>query len=189
MCESAGYPRVLMRICHKCGNEKPPERFGKRKECLDCCIVAVRLYRKKNPEKRREHYRANKDRVLVQAAEYRQAHKAEERAARAAHYQRNKAHVARSAAAYRKANPQIYTEADARRRAAEKNAMPPWADRAAIRAFYADAARLTAETGIHHEVDHIVPIQGKTVCGLHVPANLQALTRTANRSKLNKLLG
>lgn len=49
----------------------------------------------------------------------------------------------------------------------------------AIRAFYA-----ACPPG--HEVDHIVPLKGKTVCGLHVLANLQYLTRAANRAKKNR---
>lgn len=43
----------------------------------------------------------------------------------------------------------------------------------------------TAATGVPHEVDHIVPLCGEQVSGLHVPHNLQVLTREDNRRKYN----
>lgn len=64
-----------------------------------------------------------------------------------------------------------------------KKATPAWTDLNAVKQFYIEAQRLTKETGIPHEVDHIIPIKGKLVSGLHVPANLQILTEKENQTK------
>lgn len=64
-------------------------------------------------------------------------------------------------------------------------ATPEWVDMTAIRAVYDEAATLTEETGIPHNVDHCVPLNHPAVCGLHVPWNLRAIPKKCNGAKSN----
>lgn len=75
-----------------------------------------------------------------------------------------------------------------KRRAAKLRATPSWVDDKPIAEIYAEADRQTELTGIHHVVDHIVPLQGNGVCGLHVSWNLQILTKSENSSKSHFLI-
>ena len=74
----------------------------------------------------------------------------------------------------------------AARRAAEMKRTPQWADRNAIGRVYAQARLAEAVTGFPHHVDHIVPLRGKGVSGLHVPWNLQVLEASENLRKGNR---
>ncbi|HZO02613.1 MAG TPA: hypothetical protein VFB93_15570 [Burkholderiales bacterium] len=62
----------------------------------------------------------------------------------------------------------------------------PWANQEAIAAFYAEAALLTRTTARMHVVDHIVPLKGRTVSGLHVENNLHIVERFDTARKANK---
>lgn len=73
-----------------------------------------------------------------------------------------------------------------RRRRREAQATPKWLtpwQRAWIRALYREAARLTLETGELYVVDHIVPLEGKIVCGLHVSWNMRVTHWRVNAKK------
>lgn len=63
---------------------------------------------------------------------------------------------------------------------------PPWVDRAAMKALREEARRLTETSGVKHVLDHIVPLQHPSVCGLSVPWNLQIITYAQNAAKSNK---
>lgn len=62
----------------------------------------------------------------------------------------------------------------------KKQRIPIWANHKMIRDFYIQCPE-------GHEVDHIVPLNGENVCGLHVEYNLQYLSPFENRSKSNKI--
>lgn len=103
------------------------------------------------------------------------------RAYRAQH----KAVIARTKRAWVVGNQGAMRAIRFKRIAAEHRALPVWADLTAVKAIYEEAARLTRLTGVRHEVDHIVPIQSPLVCGLHISANMQILTKAENRQKSN----
>lgn len=67
----------------------------------------------------------------------------------------------------------------AKRRAAKLQRTPEWSETEAIKEFYMSCP-------VGYEVDHIIPLQGELVSGLHVLSNLQYLTEHENRSKQNK---
>jgi 5-methylcytosine-specific restriction endonuclease McrA len=90
---------------------------------------------------------------------------------------------------WRRKNRDKLTAKQRRRSAALAQQCPRWlthAQSVEILSFYSEARKLTEETGVRHEVDHIVPLNGRGVRGLHVPWNLQILTRRENASKGNR---
>ena len=98
--------------------------------------------------------------------------------------------VARASAAARRAkNPTKNRFKAASYKAVRVNRAPPWLTkehRSEMRAFYAIRDWLNATMfGAKYEVDHIVPLRGRTVSGLHVPWNLQVLRAKENARKGN----
>ena len=84
-----------------------------------------------------------------------------------------------------KNNPDKANAMAAARRAAKAQRTAPWANNDEIARVYAQARLATAVTGWPHHVDHIIPLRGKDVCGLHVETNLQILPDYENIEKSN----
>jgi hypothetical protein len=98
---------------------------------------------------------------------------------------------------YRLKNPEYYSKwkqenkglvnaATYKRRTAKLNRMPLWADKNKIKELYKLAQIKTKETGFSWHVDHIIPLQGELVSGLHVFNNLQVISGIDNIKKHNK---
>lgn len=87
----------------------------------------------------------------------------------------------------RRMNPSYYAASSTKsRRSDRRGCVPPWLTQEHYREmdeFYFERDRREALTGEPHEVDHIVPIRGKDICGLHVPWNMGVLSKKENEAK------
>lgn len=202
-----------MKQCAKCQQAKPFEAFGKhgimpdglRTTCKACVSAYNAQYRVAKGEDlkaaKRAYGRRNAEAISVQRAEFRRLNAERLKEERAAHYRANaekrKAAVMQYQAknqdavrGYKRKHKSLNRDASnahgARRRAAKRNATPAWANDTRIKEFYFAADLLSMVTGEWHHVDHVVPIMGKTVCGLHVEHNLAVLTGPENQRKGNR---
>lgn len=161
---------IPKRPCKNCGTSL---RYRSNYGCAECLRKSNRSYQLKNRDallpKKRAWAKANPEKNAAQSIRWQRENKesayAAQRAAKSARWEEH----------YRAK----YRHYGAKRRAALIDRTPAWADMTAIERVYRDCPR-----GM--EVDHIVPLLGRTVSGLHVAWNLQYLTKSENAAKGNK---
>lgn len=147
-----------MKTCTKCQETKPADGFSPTKD-KRLKVQALQSWCKAcMVAKAKTYQQANKDRLYAQQAAWREANKAQWN--------------------------QRMSVATAKRRAVKLNATVTWADNDLIADLYEYASIMRAH-GVPAEVDHIVPLQGELVCGLHTPDNLTVVLLEHNRVKRN----
>lgn len=163
----------ITRICSRCNLEKPTDSFTRNKTKkfgLDSCCKLCKSredkeYRRLNTHKLKEYFK-----------EY---------------HLLNKEYKVRVACKWQKDNKEQANSNKSANRAKRIKRFPSWLTLDQlndIKSFYKKAEELTKSTGILHHVDHIVPLNGKLVSGLHVPSNLQVIPWNENLSKNNKFV-
>lgn len=163
------------------------QKYQKNSESIKARVNAARL---ENPEKKRQsdwnyrhvsrpdyeksRYRADVEKFRKKSAEWRSRNPDKVKA------QKEKSRLPEFD--HQKRFPWLANARNARRRAAKWQRTPFWSEKEAIKEFYKNCPK-----GYH--VDHIVPLRGETVSGLHVLANLQYLPASENCAKGNKFQG
>lgn len=146
-------------------------------ECLTCRAERLVKWRQQNPDKVQQHnktqYAKFADKLIARTRKY---------------YAENTDLVNAKKRAYQKKNLHMFAKIKAKRKAAELKRTPAWLtedDHWMMEQAYEIAMRRSKMLGIQFQVDHIIPLQGKTVSGLHVPLNLQVIPAKLNRAKSN----
>ena len=186
-----------MKTCNNCKEVKALSEFNKDKSkqdglqtfCRECKRSKDRAYAAKNREAAREKTKTWRKNNLEKAKESRRKWR-EENPEKMAAYKRkwnekNKERKSKMASEWKKKNPHKVLANTRARQAAKLKATPAWANKEAIDFVYYAAKVIEEVYGTKWHVDHIVPLKGKNVCGLHVHNNLQLLTPEQNLSKSN----
>lgn len=124
---------------------------------------------------------SNKEHIKSYEARYREANKEHCSILRSQYYLKNKAKEQEQNKRWHKINRSKAVEKSNKYRSSKLRALPNWLNKEELLPIY----ELAATNNLH--VDHIVPLQGKEVCGLHVPWNLRIIPATDNFKKKNKL--
>jgi len=174
------------KVCSKCKEVKTLDRFSKDKSKKDGCQTKCKACAKEYDDK---YYAANSEELKEYKAKWCADNPEKIKEYRAEYYAANSEKEKEYSAEYQKANLHKFRTYGSNRRAAKSKAIPAWLteeDWQSMEDINKEAKRIELETGTKMHVDHIHPLKGKLICGLHCPSNLQILTAAENCSKGNK---
>jgi len=163
---------------------------GRVSECKQCVKIRTDAHYSNNRERIKQrangYYHSNKERCLASIKAYTKSLPFEIRTKPSKKYRESHREQCRETSKlHRKNNPHMYTADAANRRAIKRQRCPKWLSeehKKQMRDIYKDAR----QRGMH--VDHIVPLIGEFVSGLHVPWNLQPLYPADNLAKSNTFI-
>lgn len=172
------------KICSGCGEDKLLHKFYKwGTRCKKCESARANEWRRNNLDRVAQNARAwrknNPDKFKAHCKKYNDKHKEARRIREKERYYERREAVLKQKKEYYKQNKDKIHALCAKYRARKLNATPNWVDDDKLREIYKNCP-----SGYH--VDHIIPLQGKNVRGLHVPWNLQYLPAHENISKGNR---
>jgi hypothetical protein len=187
-----------MKLCLQCKITKSFDEFHKRTRSKDgfhhYCKTCCNQYYQNNSETRKlysKNYRlVNAHIISSKMKNYYTNNIDYHKELRHTYYLSNKVKVNSYNSLYRKDNKGVCNAATTHYRLVKKKSTPQWLSQVQledIKEFYnlaQDLAWLNQDGKAFH-VDHIVPLRGKIVCGLHVPWNLQLLPGDLNFKKSN----
>lgn len=182
--------------CRSCDSHLHVEAFyakkvtpgTKRSRCKACSSKSARRWALEHPDRAAANNarRVGTPRYKASGAAWRRKNRAKQTEYLRVWRIANPERANEIAARWRKRNPEKRAIWARERKILEGRALPRWADRKALHAIYVTARQLTKETGVDYHVDHVIPLRGKNVCGLHVETNLRVITGHENRVKFNK---
>lgn len=162
-------------------------RYTNTRTCFECHTQAFQAWKAANPESRRASLNKWKKKNAAKHAEY--VKKSKQKKPELYHLF-SKAWVERNPEKRKQLVHKYYDKNKAKvlacvnlRRTRLLQACPWWVDIKEITRIYSQRRKISLDTGVPHHVDHIVPLRGKSVCGLHVPWNLRIIPATDNRRK------
>lgn len=156
------------------------ERFTKRRQCVECNRIFARTRIAKDPQ-------ANRDKVKAWAKQNPEKVKVNGKKGYLKAKQTNHAALLEKKRHWARTSPKMRA-ITVRYRTSKINRTPKWltdSDIWMMQEAYDLAALRTKMFGFSWHVDHIIPLQGKTVSGLHVPTNLQVIPAVVNLAKAN----